>query len=170
MMEETMLHTIHDKLKEKFGEEIMEAQMSYDFPVFTVKKDKIVEIIQYLKEDPEMGFQYLTDLCGIHFPNAKDHELGVVYHLHNLPKNKRIRLKLYTSIHDPSVPTLTSLFSAANWMERETFDFFGIVFKGHPNLKRILNVEDMNYFPLRKEFPLEDATREDKDDTMFGRG
>jgi NADH-quinone oxidoreductase subunit C len=65
--------------------------------------------------------------------------------------------------------TLTGIFSAANWMEREAYDFFGIRFKGHPNLKRILNVEDMDYFPMRKEYKLEDETRTDKNDTMFGR-
>ena len=65
--------------------------------------------------------------------------------------------------------TLTHLFTGANWMERETYDFFGVVFEGHPNLKRILNVEDMIMFPMRKEFPLEDQVRGDKSDKMFGR-
>jgi NADH-quinone oxidoreductase subunit C len=64
---------------------------------------------------------------------------------------------------------VTSLYAAANWMERETFDFYGIIFTGHPNLRRILNADEMDYFPLRKEFPLEDATRSDKEDKYFGR-
>ena len=84
--------------------------------------------------------------------------------------NIRIRFKVFTDISQPDIYTATGLFSAANWMERETYDFFGINFVGHPNLKRILNVEEMDYFPLRKEFPLEDQTRIDKDDEMFGRG
>jgi NADH-quinone oxidoreductase subunit C len=67
------------------------------------------------------------------------------------------------------VKSITSFFSAANWMERETYDFYGIIFEDHPNLKRILNVEYMDYFPMRKEYPLEDPTREDKDDRYFGR-
>jgi NADH-quinone oxidoreductase subunit C len=70
---------------------------------------------------------------------------------------------------NPVVPTVTDLFSGANWMERETYDFYGILFEGHPNLKRILNVEYLDYFPMRKEYPLEDPTREDKDNRFFGR-
>src|SRR6202000_1493801 len=70
----------------------------------------------------------------------------------------------------PDIFTATKLYSAANWMERETYDFFGVNFVGHRKLKRILNVEEMEYFPSRKEFPLEDQTRIDKDDAMFGRG
>jgi NADH-quinone oxidoreductase subunit C len=69
----------------------------------------------------------------------------------------------------PAVRTVSDLFSAANWMERETYDFYGIIFEGHPNLKRILNVEYLDYFPMRKEYPLEDPTREDKDNRFFGR-
>jgi NADH-quinone oxidoreductase subunit C len=87
-----------------------------------------------------------------------------------LKDNVRIRLTVYTDILTPDVFTASKLFSSANWMERETYDFFGINFVGHENLKRILNVDEMDYFPLRKEYPLEDQTRIDKDDQMFGRG
>ncbi|HEY8402859.1 MAG TPA: NADH-quinone oxidoreductase subunit C, partial [Cytophagaceae bacterium] len=92
-----------------------------------------------------------------------------IYHLHNLPKNFRLRLKTFFPKTDPVIDSLTPVFNSANWMERETYDFFGIIFKGHPNLKRILNVDDMDYFPLRKEYALEDPTRDDKKDNMFGR-
>jgi len=166
---EELLTLVEKKLRENFGDHIISAEMMRDFPVFAIKRDKIVEVIKYLYDDPEMEFRFLTDLCGIHFPDNKGEELGVIYHLHNMPKNWRIRLRIFFSAEDAVVPTLTTVFSAANWMERETYDFFGIVFKGHPNLKRVLNVEDMIGFPMRKEFPLEDQTREDKDNTMFGR-
>jgi NADH-quinone oxidoreductase subunit C len=92
-----------------------------------------------------------------------------MYQLHNLVANLRIRLKIYLPAENPVTPTITPIFSGANWLERETYDFFGVNFEGHPNLKRILNVEDMIIFPLRKEYPLEDQRREDKNDTMFGR-
>ena len=72
-------------------------------------------------------------------------------------------------IVNPSIATVTDLFAAANWQERETFDFYGIIFEGHPNLTRIMNVDEMDYFPLRKEYPLEDGTRTDKEDKYFGR-
>jgi NADH-quinone oxidoreductase subunit C len=166
---EEVLTLVESKLRENFGDNIISAEMMRDFPVFTIKRDKIVDVIKYLYDEPEMEFRFLTDLCGIHFPDNKGQELGVIYHLHNMPKNWRIRLRIFFSVDDAIVPTLTTVFSAANWMERETYDFYGIVFKGHPNMKRILNVDDMIGFPLRKEFPLEDQNREDKDNSMFGR-
>jgi NADH-quinone oxidoreductase subunit C len=106
----------------------------------------------------------------VNYPEQKGAELVVVYHLHNLKENVRLRFSVSTGLDNTEVFTATKLFESANWMERETYDFFGINFVGHPNLKRILNVDEMDYFPLRKEFPLEDQTRIDKDDEMFGRG
>ena len=117
----------------------------------------------------ELQFRFLTDLQAVHYPDNKGAELAVVYHLHNLKANVRIRFKVFTAIEKPDVYTATGLFEAANFMERETYDFYGVNFVGHPNLIRILNVDEMDYFPMRKEFPLEDQTRIDKDDEMFGR-
>jgi NADH-quinone oxidoreductase subunit C len=168
-MENTLLNTVGDKLKAKFGDAILSAEQQYDFPVYVIRKDAIYEVLQFLKEDPEMGFTFLTTMCGLHYPDHKGNELGVMYQLHNLPKNLRIRLKTFFPVSDPQIPTVTTLFPTANWMERQEYDFFGIIFKGHPNLKRILNMDEMNYHPMRKEYPLEDGTREDKDDKMFGR-
>ena len=168
-MEDSLLNTIHERLKVKFAEAIISAEQSYDFPVFIIKREKIVEVVKFLKEDSEMDFGFLTTLCGLHYPDNKGQELGVMYQLHNLPKNWRIRLKTFFPINDPEVPTMTPLFSSANWQERQEFDFYGIIFKGHPNLKRILNMDEMNYHPMRKEYALEDGSRDDKDDKMFGR-
>lgn len=168
-MDQSLLSTVGEKLKTKFGTGIISSEMIADYPVFIVNRDNIEEIVRFLYNDEELAFQYLTTLAGLHYPDNKGQELGVMYQLHNLQKNYRIRLKTFFSIQDPTVPTITPVFSAANWMERQEFDFFGIIFKGHPNLKRILNVDDMTYHPLRKEYPLEDGTREDKDDRMFGR-
>lgn len=157
---------IQKSLVEKFSNEYLSFDESSDIFTVTVGKQLVQELIQMLKED--MGYQFLTDLCGIHYPDQKL-ALGVIYHLHNFNENRRIRVKTFTSVDDPEIPTLTGLFSAANWMERETYDFFGINFINHPNLIRILNVEYLDYFPLRKEYPLEDQTRTDKDDRFFGR-
>ncbi|MEJ7672470.1 MAG: NADH-quinone oxidoreductase subunit C [Chitinophagaceae bacterium] len=121
-------------------------------------------------DDAELKFQFLTDLTAVHFPDRKNQELAIVYHLHNLIDNIRIRFKVYTDITKPDVFSATALYQSANWMERETYDFYGVNFVGHPNLVRILNVDEMEYFPMRKEFPLEDQSRLDKDDEMFGRG
>jgi len=115
-----------------------------------------------------LKFRFLTTMCGLHFPDQKE-ELGMMYQLHSLENNIRIRIKTFFPKDLAVMPTLTGIFSAANWMERQEYDFFGIDFKGHPNLKRILNVDDMIIHPMRKEFPLEDQTRKDKNDNMFGR-
>jgi len=168
-MENKLLNTISEKLKAKFGDAVISAEQSYDFPVFEIKREKIFDVVKFLKEDSEMEFGFLTTMCGLHYPDNKGKELGVMYQMHNMPKNWRIRLKIFFPINDPEVPTLTPLFSTANWMERQEYDFYGIIFTGHPNLKRILNMDEMNYHPMRKEYALEDGSREDKDDTMFGR-
>jgi NADH-quinone oxidoreductase subunit C len=136
---------------------------------FTAPKDLNLKILQFLFDDEEMRFRFLTDLQAVHYPDNKGAELAVVYHLHNLIDNVRIRFKVFTDITTPEVFSATALYQAANFMERETYDFYGVKFVGHPNLIRILNVDEMDYFPMRKEFPLEDQTRIDKDDEMFGR-
>jgi len=166
-MEGTDQEKIISALKEKFEGEVLQVELLYDFLTITLKKDQIISIIRHLYDHPDTQFQYLTTLCGVHYPDLN--QIAVMYQLHSLQKNYRIRLKIYLPVENPVTPTLTTVFPAANWLERETFDFFGVVFEGHPNLKRILNVEDMIIFPLRKEYPLEDQTREDKNDTMFGR-
>ena len=161
---------IQQKLTEKFGDQVFNFEETYGMLSFEAPKDLNLKVMQYLYDEPSLGFQFLTDLCAVNYPDETGRELAVVYHLHNLVENTRIRFKVFTSIATPDVYTASQLFSSANWMERETYDFFGVNFVGHPNLKRILNVDEMDYFPLRKEYPLEDQTRIDKDDEMFGRG
>lgn len=155
-------------LKEKFGEHILSLEQQYDFPVFIIRKESLVPIFRFLFEEEKFQFRYLTTACGLHDPNEKQ-PFGMMYQLHSLTTNSRIRFKAFTTKDDLEFDSLTSLFSAANWMEREAYDFYGFKFKGHPDLKRILNVEDMDYFPMRKEYPVEDFSRTDKNDTMFGR-
>lgn len=160
---------IKERLVEKFEGQVVNIEEPYGMLTFEVPKDSNLKVLQFLHDDEELGFRFLTDLTAVHYPEVTGRELAVVYHLHNLVENVRIRFKIFTPINQPDVFTATKLFEAANWMERETYDFFGVNFIGHPNLKRVLNVEDMPYFPMRKEFPLEDQTRQDKDDEMFGR-
>jgi NADH-quinone oxidoreductase subunit C len=104
----------------------------------------------------------------MHFPDGPE-KFGMVYHLHSLTNNVRLRLKTFTNEEHPTFPSLTGIFKGANWMERETYDYFGFKFTGHPDLRRILNMDSLEGWPLRKEFPLEDPFRRDKDDSMFGR-
>ncbi len=160
---------IQEKLIAKFGDQLTDWVQPYGMLTFTAPKDFNLKILQFLYDEPELRFQFLTDLQAVHYPDRKGAELAVVYHLHNLVDNIRIRFKVFTDITYPDVFSATSLYASANFMERETYDFFGVNFTGHPNLIRILNVDEMDYFPMRKEFPLEDQTRVDKDDEMFGR-
>lgn len=161
---------IRQRLTEQFGEQVTGFEEPYGMLAFEAPKDMNLKVMQFLFDDPQLRFQFLTDLTAVHYPDNTGRELAVVYHLHNLVDNVRIRFKVFTDINQPDVFTATSLYSSANWMERETYDFYGVNFVGHPNLKRILNVDEMDYFPMRKEYPLEDQTRIDKDDEMFGRG
>lgn len=161
---------IKQKLTERFGEQVNNFAEPYEMLTFEAPKELNLKVLNFLYDDPELKFRFLTTLCAVHYPEQKERELAIVYHLHNLEDNVRIRFKIFTDINKPDIYTATGLFSAANWLERETYDFYGVNFVGHPNLKRILNVEEMDYFPMRKEYPLEDSTRIDKDDEMFGRG
>lgn len=162
--------TIKERLTAKFGEQLSRFEEPYGLLSFEAPAELNLKVLQFLYDDEQLRFQFLTDLTAVHYPGQSGRELAIVYHLHNLVDNIRLRFKIFVPITQPDVFTATALYEAANWMERETFDFFGVNFKGHPNLKRILNVDEMEYFPMRKEFPMEDQTRIDKDDAMFGRG
>jgi len=140
------------------------------FGLLTVEtgREKIIDLLYYLQTDPVLEFIYLTDITAIHYPE-QEKQIGVIYHLHSLVNNVRLRIKVWLSIDDLHIHTASVLWSGANWMERETYDLFGVIFDGHPDLRRILNVDDMTAFPMRKEFPLEDPNRVDKKDYFFGR-
>jgi len=155
------------KLNNHFLDAVEMQDFQTDMLNITIKKESIPTVLFLLRDDTELQYNFLTTLCGMH--DQKNNQLGVVYHLHSFLHNHRIRIKTFTSIDEPTIPTITTIWPAANWMEREAYDFYGIQFEGHPNLKRILNEDEMTDFPMRKDFPLEDQTREDKDDSMFGR-
>lgn len=161
---------IKQKLTEKFPDLLTDWSEPYGMLTFTAPADHNLKILQFLYDDSELRFQFLTDLQAIHYPDNKGKELAVVYHVHNMTDNVRLRFKIFIDIEKPDVFSATALYQSANHMERETYDFFGVNFIGHPNLKRILNVDEMDYFPMRKQYPVEDQRRIDKDDEMFGRG
>ncbi|MEO5942943.1 MAG: NADH-quinone oxidoreductase subunit C [Ferruginibacter sp.] len=162
--------TIQKKLTDKFSDQLSDWGEPYGMLTFTATKENNLKVLQFLFDDEELRFKFLTDLQAVHYPDKKGAELAVVYHLHNLVDNIRLRFKVFTDIKTPDVFSATALYESANFMERETYDFYGVNFVGHPNLIRILNVDEMDYFPMRKEYPLEDQSRIDKDDVMFGRG
>ena len=157
-----------EAIQREFPESVVTSSEPYGLLTIEIKKEDIKKVIHHMKTS-SLKFIYLTDLCGIHYPEFPDRELGVIYHLHNLEDNVRVRLKVYMTREDGEVDSIVDLYSGANWMERETFDFYGVKFKGHPDLRVILNDPDLGYHPLLKEYRLEDGTREDKNDAMFGR-
>ncbi len=161
---------IQDKLSETFGESVFHFIQEKDVFSFEVASDKITPIVLFLKNDPTLRFHFLTDVCGVHYPdNVVERQFAVVYHMHNWYENKRIKIKAFINGETPDIKTISTIFPSANWMERETWDFYGINFIGHPQLKRILNMDEMVSHPMRKEFPMEDGGRTDKDDRFFGR-
>ncbi len=160
---------IQNKLLETFGESVFHFQEEKEVFSFEMAADKNTAVILFLKNSEDLRFHFLTDLCGIHYPeNDEDHLFAIVYHLHNWYENKRIKIKAYLN-GTPEIKTISNIFLSSNWMERETYDFYGVNFIGHPQLKRILNMDEMISFPMRKEFPMEDSGRTDKDDRFFGR-
>lgn len=162
---------IVERLVEQFEGSVVNFRYEIDQILsFDVAASKNFEVMKFLKEDPELRFNFLTDVCGVHYPDFPEGEkFAVVYHMHNWIDNIRIRFKCFLNGTNPEIQSVVDLFVGANWQERETYDFYGIKFIGHPQLKRILNMDEMAVFPMRKEYPMEDMNRTDKDDRFFGR-
>ncbi len=161
---------IQQLISDKFGDKVSAYTEEYGIATFETTPDNLIEVVNYITTEPALNFHFLTDICGVHLPdNDTPYQFVAVYQFHNMPQKTRLRIKVFLDGGKPQVPTITGLYNSANWLERETYDFFGIEFLGHPNMVRILNMDEMTVFPLRKEFPLEDAGRNDKDDRFFGR-
>ncbi len=117
-----------------------------------VGRDNIVQALKFLRDDARCRFEILIDLCGVDYPGRKQ-RFDVVYHLLSPRNNQRIRVKLETDERKP-VPSAVEVFSAAEWYEREAYDMYGILFSGHPDMRRLLTDYGFQGFPLRKDFPL----------------
>lgn len=145
-------HPLVKRVKERFGAAILEIKYCSGEVTHTVKKDILLDLCRFLKEDPDLGFNFLVDVCGVDYL-PRNPRFEVVYHLYSIPKRHRLRIKV--RIEDgESIPSVTSIWKAGDWAEREAYDMFGIVFEGHPNLKRIYMPQDWEGFPLRKDYPL----------------
>lgn len=170
-MAELINQAIVEALGAKFGDKIIGVNEPYGLLTFETTKDVIIEVLKFLKDSGEndvTGFNFLTDITAVHYPEKK-HGIAVVYHLHNMVKKVRVRVKVFIDEHNPVIPTATSIWNGANWMERETYDLFGVKFEGHPDLRRILNMDELGVHPMLKQYPLEDPNRVDKKDEYFGR-
>jgi NADH-quinone oxidoreductase subunit C len=127
-----------NQLNLKFGEQVSLLSEPADLLNFETSRELIAEVLSFLKTDPALQFNYLTDITAVHFPD-KEKQFTVVYHLHSFTNNVRVRVKVSLRENDVHIPSATNLWNGANWMERETYDYFGIEFDGHPDLRRILN-------------------------------
>ena len=157
-----------EAISREFPETVLASSEPYGLLTVEVKKEDLKKVVHYLR-DSSLEIKFLTDITGINYPENKGKEIGAIYHLQNMMTNFRIRLKAFMPEEQPEIDSLVELYAGANWMEREAYDFFGIKFKGHPDLRPILNMDDLGYHPMLKKYKLEDGTRTDKDDAMFGR-
>ncbi|MDT0380657.1 NADH-quinone oxidoreductase subunit C [Streptomyces sp. DSM 42041] len=121
---------------------------------FHIAREHLLRVARTLRDDPALRFEYCTGVSGVHFPEDKGRELHAVYHLRSLTHNRIIRLEVTAPDADPHVPSIVEVYPTNDWHERETYDFFGLVFDGHPALTRIMMPDDWQGFPQRKDYPL----------------
>ncbi len=140
------------KIKEKFSDSILDVIEFREEFTFIIKKEALLEICKFLKNDPELQYNFLSDVCGVDYPE-REKRFEVVYNLYSIRNRWRVRLKINVGENE-SVPSITSIWEGANWHEREVFDMFGVKFENHPDLTRILMPDDWVGHPLRKDFPL----------------
>jgi NADH-quinone oxidoreductase subunit C len=151
---------IADKLKERFPEEVVDIKEFRGQVSVTMKKGRIFEICKYLHDEPELSFDYLADLCGADYLGKKEKRFEVVYHLYSISHRRGIRLKAEVGEDDLTIDSVVPIWAGVNWHERECYDMYGIVFKGHPDHRRILMPEDWEGHPLRKDYPVQGPDKE----------
>jgi NADH-quinone oxidoreductase subunit C len=142
-----------EKIKGEFPQAVEETVSFQDEHTIRIKREHLLEVAKFLKEEPDYDFNFLSDLCGVDYM-GKDPRFEVVYHLYSLTHTHRLRVKVSLSDNDPTIPSVVSLWKTADWHERECYDLLGITFSDHPDLKRILTPEGFKDYPLRKDFPL----------------
>ncbi len=143
-----------DKITEKFPDMVIGSAVFRDETTICVKKEAIVDVCAFCRDDGSLKFDYLSDLCGVD-KLAVNNTYEIVYHLYSLPLNHRVRLKVAVEDSEtPSLATVINVWPAADWMEREVFDMLGVKFDGHPDLRRILTPEGFVGYPLRKDYPI----------------
>jgi len=145
---------IAEKIKEKFPDQVVDVAEFRDQVSVIVKRDQIVAMLRYLHDDPLLSYDHLQDLTAVDYLNKKDVRFEVVYTLYSIRFRHNIRIRAQVPDNDPKISSVVPIWAGANWHERECFDMFGIVFAGHPDLRRILMPEDWEGHPLRKDYPL----------------
>jgi NADH-quinone oxidoreductase subunit C len=146
-------HPLVKKLRDRFDGAVTEATEFLGQLSVRIERSRIVEVCDALKRDEDTPFNYLSDLTCVHYPDQREAPFEVVYNLYSIPANQRVRLKV--SVNGEGVESVTSVWPSADWLEREVYDLFGVVFRNHPDLRRILLPPDWEGHPLRKDYPLE---------------
>jgi len=139
-------------LKEKLGDDIEKAVVAYGELTVTVAPDDLIDVLNFLKRDVQCQFISIIDVCGADYP-SRQRRFDVVYHLLSPRQNQRIRVKVEAD-EETLVPSATAVYPGADWYERETYDLYGVLFTGHPDLRRLLTDYGFEGHPLRKDFPL----------------
>lgn len=145
--------TVLARVEERFGEALLESSVEREQPAFVINRENLVALAAFLRDDSDLRFVRLSDICGIDYLNlGKTPRFAVVYHFHSFQLNRWVRVRVPVDEDDAVVPTLTDEWPGANWFEREVYDLFGIEFSGHPDLTRILMPDEWEGHPLRKDF------------------
>jgi len=143
-----------DRINSQYRGVIIDSHNFRGDQTISVKKEAIKELFKFLRDDPELDFKFLMDLTAVDYLNRKDNRFEVVYHFYSLKHNGRLRVKIPVSEDDCTIDSVSSLWKTANWYEREVWDLYGIKFKGHPDMRRILLYEEFKGHPLRKDYPI----------------
>lgn len=151
-----MAQLVLDKLKRKFGDAVLETHSEHGDETAVVARDELLEIAQFLRDDPELQFNVPIDNTAVDWWQRREPRFDVIWHFLSLPKNHRVRIKVRVGDgEDCWAPSLTPLWPGFDWHERETWDLYGVRFKGHHNLKRVLTYEEFVGHPLRKDYPVD---------------
>ncbi|MBF0490170.1 MAG: NADH-quinone oxidoreductase subunit C [Candidatus Omnitrophica bacterium] len=148
-----------EQVQQQFAKDIIETHAFRGDETAVIRPGVLLNVAKFLKETPELGFNFLMDLTAVDYlffaggRISKEYRFEVVYHLYSLKHNHRIRIKVPLTEENPEVDSLDKLWASANWYEREVWDMYGVKFKGHPNLKRILMYEEFKGHALRKDYP-----------------
>lgn len=141
-------------IRTQFAETVQEIQEALGEVTVIARREGLIELMTFLRDDPKLKFNYLSDLSGVDLGEFAEPRFAIVYHLYSLTHNHRLRVKVFLAEDQAKLPTLSGVWPSANWHEREAWDLYGIVFDNHPDLRRILMPYDYEGHPLRKDFPI----------------
>lgn len=144
-----------EKLKSKFGADILKTEVFRNQHAIIVKRERILDVMKFLKDDADLAYDFLADLTAVDYLKMeKSPRFQVVYNLRSMKHNRRVRIKVPVPENDCKIESVSALWNTANWMEREVHEMYGITFENHPDLRKLLMPETYEYFPLRKDYPL----------------